>query len=75
MAQAERILETILEYKELRMMYTCAVKEVRTKFDVLNTEFSVRYQRNPINFITTRVKSTHSIIDKNASDEPGLYFI
>ncbi len=64
MAQAERILETILEYKELRMMYTCAVKEVRTKFDVLNTEFSVRYQRNPINFITTRVKSTHSIIDK-----------
>lgn len=62
--QAEQIVETMVEYKELRMMYTCVVKEVRTKFEVLNTEFSVRYQRNPINFITSRVKSTHSIFEK-----------
>lgn len=45
-------------------MYACAIKEMRTKFDVLNTEYSIRYQRNPINFITTRVKSTHSILEK-----------
>lgn len=62
--QAEQIMETAVEYKELRMMYACALKEIRTKFDVLNTEFNVRYQRNPINFITTRVKSTHSILEK-----------
>lgn len=62
--QAEKILETMVDYKEMRMMYTCAIKEVRTKFDVLNTEYSIRYQRNPINFITTRVKSTHSILEK-----------
>ena len=62
--QAEKILETMVDYKEMRMMYACAIKEVRTKFDVLNTEYSIRYQRNPINFITTRVKSTHSILEK-----------
>ena len=62
--QAEKILETMVDYKEMRRMYACAIKEVRTKFDVLNTEYSIRYQRNPINFITTRVKSTHSILEK-----------
>ncbi|MCD7735742.1 MAG: GTP pyrophosphokinase family protein [Lachnospiraceae bacterium] len=64
LAQVERIIDQMVEYKKLRMMYTCALKEIRTKFDVLNTEFSVRYQRNPINFITMRVKSTHSIFEK-----------
>lgn len=62
--QAEKILETMVDYKEMRMMHACAIKEVRTKFDVLNTEYNIRYQRNPINFITTRVKSTHSILEK-----------
>lgn len=62
--QAEQIMETMVEYKEMRMMYACAIKEIRTKFDVLDTEFSIRYQRNPINFITTRVKSTHGIFEK-----------
>lgn len=62
--KAEQIIDTMVEYRELRMMYTCALKEIRTKFEVLNTEFNVRYQRNPINFITTRVKSTHSILEK-----------
>ena len=32
--QAEKILETMVDYKEMRMMYACAIKEVRTKFDV-----------------------------------------
>ena len=52
----------MIEYKELMMMYTCAMKEVRTKFEVLNTEFNVRYQRNPISSISTRLK--RSITDK-----------
>lgn len=64
LTQAERIIDQMVEYKKMRMMYTCALKEIRTKFDVLNTEFGVRYQRNPIEFITMRVKSTHSIFEK-----------
>ncbi len=72
LTQVEQIIDQMVEYKKLRMMYTCALKEIRTKFDVLNTEFSVRYQRNPINFITTRVKSTHSIFEKMLRQDQKL---
>ena len=62
--EARRLLETMVGYKELRMMYACALKEVRTKFEVLNMEFNVRYRRNPINAIHTRLKSNQSIMEK-----------
>ena len=61
---ARRMLETAVEYKELRMMYACAIKEVQTKFEVLNTEFSILYKRNPISSMHTRLKSSSSIIEK-----------
>lgn len=60
---------TLIEYKELMMMYNCALKEIRTKFEVLNTEFKIRYQRNPINGIQTRLKRTSSIAEKLARQE------
>ncbi len=62
--QALAFAETAVGYKELCMIYTCAIKEIRTKFDVLNAEFSVRYSRNPIYCISTRLKSTVSILQK-----------
>lgn len=62
--RTKKFVGTIVEYKELMMMYTCAMKEIRTKFDVLNTEFNIRYQRNPIQFINTRLKRTASIAEK-----------
>lgn len=61
---AKKMLETAVDYKELRMMYACAIKEVQTKFEVLNTEFNIRYQRNPISSIHTRLKSSASIVEK-----------
>ena len=63
-SHTKQIIGTMVEYKELMMMYTCAIKEVKTKFDVLNTEFNVRYRRNPIEFISTRLKRTSSIAEK-----------
>lgn len=57
---------TVVEYKEMRMRYSCAIKEVRTKFDVLNSEFNVRYRRNPITSINSRLKSSSSIMNKLA---------
>lgn len=62
--QTKELMGTVVGYKELMMMYTCAIKEVRTKFEVLNTEFNTRYQRNPISYITTRLKRTASIVEK-----------
>lgn len=67
--QTKRLVGTIVDYKELMMMYTCAMKEIRTKFEVLNTEFNVRYRRNPINAITTRLKRTSSITEKLGRQE------
>ena len=64
--QAKKMAGTVVEYRELRMMYSCAIKEIRTKFDVLNSEFNVRYQRNPIASITSRLKSSASIMEKLA---------
>ena len=62
--QAMKLAGTVVDYRELRMMYSCAIKEVRTKFDVLNSEFNVRYRRNPIASITSRLKSSVSIMEK-----------
>lgn len=62
--QSKKIMNMIIEYKELMMMYNCALKQIRTKFEILNAEFNVRYQRNPINFINTRLKRPTSIIEK-----------
>jgi putative GTP pyrophosphokinase len=61
---AKRMLEVAVDYKELRMMYACAIKEVQTKFEVLDTEYSIRYQRNPISSIQSRLKSSTSVIEK-----------
>lgn len=62
--QTKLVVGTIVGYKELMMTYACAMKEIRTKFEVLNTEFKIRHQRNPISSISTRLKRTASILDK-----------
>ena len=59
-----QIMERIVEFKELLMMNACAIKEIRTKLEILNTEFNLRYHRNPIHSINTRLKSVASIAAK-----------
>ena len=49
------------QFQEMMMMYKCAIREVRTKAEVLNDEMSVRYHRNPISSISSRVKKPESI--------------
>ena len=46
------------------MMYSCALKEMQTKFEVLDTEFKLKYNRNPISSISTRLKRSESIMEK-----------
>ena len=52
------------QFRELMMMYTCAIREVKTKLEVLNDDLAVRYQRNPIQMIKSRVKKPMSILEK-----------
>ena len=51
-------LDTLMAY------YKCAIMEVETKFKVLNEQFSLEYDRNPIESIKTRVKSLDGIVRK-----------
>lgn len=52
------------KFNDLMMMYRCAIREIRTKFEVLDDEFSVEYKRNPISFIKSRIKKPESIYRK-----------
>lgn len=51
-------------FRELMAYYRCAMMEVSTKFNVLNEELSLQYDRNPIETIKTRLKSPESIAEK-----------
>ena len=51
-------------YRQLLMEYHCAILGLETKFRVLDTEFSLQHNRNPIESIKTRLKSPHSIVEK-----------
>ena len=52
------------EYAKLMAYYRCALREVETKFKVLNEEFSLRLDRNPIENIKSRLKRPISIRNK-----------
>ncbi len=60
----ERFISQAKQFQEVMMMYTCAIREVKTKLEVLNDELSVRNKRNPIEVIKSRVKKPMSIIEK-----------
>ena len=59
-----KLLGNEKEFKTLMAYYRCAIMEVETKFRVLNESLSIRYERNPIESIKTRLKDPKSIIDK-----------
>ena len=52
------------EFLELQHLYKAAIKEIVTKLEILNEEFNVHFARNPIHHVESRLKSTHSILNK-----------
>lgn len=60
----QKFIKNAAKFNQLMMKYRCAIREIRTKFEVLDDEFSVQYKRNPISFIKTRVKKPESIYRK-----------
>lgn len=53
-----------MELQQLMTYYQCAMMEIETKFKVLNAEYSLQHDRNPINSIKTRLKKIPSIAEK-----------
>lgn len=63
-SDTEHIFDHESNYQEVMMRYHCAILEMRTKIEVLSTEMSVRYRRNPIEFIESRLKTPTSVSRK-----------
>lgn len=93
-AMDEKTLQTVKQqlhdFDTLMAYYKCAIMEVETKLNVLNEEFSMQYDRNPIESIKSRLKSPISIktklenkglptsldsIEKNLNDIAGIRVI
>lgn len=78
------------EFEKNMTYYRCALREVETKFRVLDDQLSLRREQNPIESIKTRLKSIRSIqeklcrlhvpfsletIEKNLNDVAGIRVI
>ena len=65
---SDKILDMIQMQREpfetLIACYRCATMEVETKFNVLNEQLSIQYDRNPIESIKSRIKSIDSLFRK-----------
>ena len=72
--KVEGLFKETQQFEELMMMYDCAIRQVKTKLEILDEEFSVRYRRNPISSIQSRVKSPFSIYRKlkKLGEEPTI---
>lgn len=57
-------MEDFQSFQELMMQYECAMLEIKTKLDVLNTELSLVNKRNPFETIKCRLKKPMSIYEK-----------
>ena len=62
--QDNLLREQYEDFTKLMAYYRCAMMEIETKFNVLNQEFSLRYDRNPISSIKSRMKTPSSIREK-----------
>ena len=60
----EKFIKNTDHYNSLMMRYRCAIREIRTKLEVLDDEFSIKYNRNPISSIKSRIKTPLSIYNK-----------
>lgn len=58
------IKEVAKPYTALLTYYDCAIDEIVTKLNILNKEYSLNSEQNPIDSIKSRVKSIDSIVEK-----------
>ena len=53
-----------IKYMRIVNLYDSAIKEVCTRLEILDSEYEVRFERNPIHHIEKRVKTQESIFRK-----------
>lgn len=63
--QKENQLQTIFySFLELEHLYDSAIELVKAQLNIFDNEFSMRFQRNPIHNIESRIKTPQSIVGK-----------
>ncbi|MBQ7950326.1 MAG: GTP pyrophosphokinase family protein [Clostridia bacterium] len=62
--QIDSLFQNARKFSDILMMYQCAIREVRTKFEILNDDLALHNNRNPIEMIKSRVKKPQSILEK-----------
>ena len=58
------VISDLQKLLEMQQLYNAAIKEIQTKLEILNEEFKVKFARNPIHHVESRLKSTRSIVKK-----------
>ncbi len=58
------ITDTLQEFMALQQLYDAGIKEVRTKLEILDDEFKIKHDHNPIHHMEYRLKSINSILGK-----------
>ena len=56
--------EDMKKFFALQQLYNSAIKEIKTKLEILDEEFQVKFDHNPIHHMEYRLKSPQSIVDK-----------
>ncbi len=63
-SQQEKFVTLFHEFMELEHLYESAAELVKTQLHIYDSEFSVKFQRNPIHSIESRIKSPQSMMGK-----------
>jgi len=58
--------EDVKVFFALQQLYNSAIKEIKTKLEILDEEFQVKFDHNPIHHMEYRLKTPQSIVDKLA---------
>ena len=58
------ITDTLQEFLALQQIYEAGIKEVKTKLEILDDEFKIKHDHNPIHHMEYRLKSVRSILGK-----------
>ena len=60
----QQLMDQMLKFLELEHLYESAIREVKTKLEILDSEFRTKFSYYPIHHIEDRLKSPQSIFEK-----------
>lgn len=61
---SSEMIDQLQNFISIEHIYNSAIKEISTKLEILDDEFRIKYEHNPIHHIESRLKSPRSIAEK-----------